>query len=454
MPQTQINCPNCRQPIVADVQQLFDVAQDPRAKEKLLSGRINVASCPQCNYQGDLAIPIVYHNPDKEMLYTFFPPEMALPMEEQERILGPLITKVFNNLPQDQRKGYLLSPKPMFTFKGLIENILEGDGITKEMLEAQEARMNLIQKLLTLSDVASIEAITKEKSLIDDEFFSLFARLIETAVYTGDENTSKKMQELQGLLLEHSVTGKRLQIESEEIQKARGILEKHGDQLTRKKLLELILTASNDNVLQGFVQMMRPGMDYEFFQLLSSRIGKSNGKQKDSLITLREKLLELTREVDANIDERIQAARKNVNSLTQVEDVKEIIMQNLGAIDQYFVHALTDELKTAHDANDLDRSTKLQEALDVIEELSSTPPEYAIIDELMASAEDEESLNKVLRELPREQIAKLIELVANLVGQVQSGVDKAPDKGISEENEVLARLKLLYDSILRFSAEN
>ncbi|MBE9525175.1 MAG: hypothetical protein IMY76_08745, partial [Chloroflexi bacterium] len=152
MPQTQINCPNCRQPVVADVQQLFDIAQDSQAKAKLLSGQVNVASCPHCNYHGDLAIPIVYHDPEKELLFTFFPPEMGLPMEEQEKILGPLITKVFDNLPQEQRKGYLLSPQSTFTFKSLLENILEADGITREMLDAQEARMNLIQQLLTMSE--------------------------------------------------------------------------------------------------------------------------------------------------------------------------------------------------------------------------------------------------------------------------------------------------------------
>ncbi len=454
MPQTQHNCPNCRQPVVADVQQLFDLAQDSQAKAKLLSGQVNVASCPHCNYHGDLAIPIVYHDPEKELLFTFFPPEMGLPMEEQEKILGPLITKVFDNLPQEQRKGYLLSPQSTFTFKSLLENILEADGITREMLDAQEARMNLIQQLLTMSEETCIGTIKKEETIIDDDFFSLFARLLETAAYSGDEITGKKMKGLQELLLTNSATGKRVRDESEEIQKAREKLEKLGDQLTRKKLLDLILSASNENVLRAFVQMMRPGMDYEFFQLLSSRIDKSDGEQMKSLTTLREKLLTFTQDLDAIINERMNQARENVNSLTKVEDVKAMIMQNLGAIDQYFIHSLTDELNLARKANDLERSAKLQEVMVVIEELSSNPPEYAILDELLVLAEDEESLDKMLRGITKEELKNLIEVVTNLVGQVKTDDDQPAEDVKSEEQEMLSRLQLIYGAMLKISMEN
>ena len=90
MPQTQVNCPNCRQPIVADVEQLFDVAADPQAKQIFLSGTQNVAQCPHCGYQGELSLPLVYHDPEHEFLLTYFPTEMMLPREEQERMIGPL----------------------------------------------------------------------------------------------------------------------------------------------------------------------------------------------------------------------------------------------------------------------------------------------------------------------------------------------------------------------------
>lgn len=57
MPKTQARCPNCGQPITADIQQLFDVNQDPRAKQILLSGAANIGQCSYCNYQGISRFP-------------------------------------------------------------------------------------------------------------------------------------------------------------------------------------------------------------------------------------------------------------------------------------------------------------------------------------------------------------------------------------------------------------
>jgi len=53
--------------------------------------------------------PIVYHDPDKELLLTFFPPEMGVPLNEQERQIGPLLKQVVNALPNEKAKGVSLS---------------------------------------------------------------------------------------------------------------------------------------------------------------------------------------------------------------------------------------------------------------------------------------------------------------------------------------------------------
>ncbi len=53
-----------------------------------------------------------------------------------------------NAFPAEKRKGYLFNPQTMFTYQTLIDKILEADGITKEMIEAQQKRIGLIQRLL------------------------------------------------------------------------------------------------------------------------------------------------------------------------------------------------------------------------------------------------------------------------------------------------------------------
>src|SRR5512137_1878728 len=108
MPQTQIVCPRCRQMIPAMIEQLFDVTADPQSKQRLLGGVSNRARCPACGYEGNLATPVVYHDADKELLFTYFPAELGMPVNEQEKLIGPLISQVTNRLPAEKRKAYLL----------------------------------------------------------------------------------------------------------------------------------------------------------------------------------------------------------------------------------------------------------------------------------------------------------------------------------------------------------
>src|SRR5512133_629685 len=164
MPQTQIACPRCRQMITANVEQLFDVTQDPQAKQRLLGGVSNMARCPYCGYQGRLATPIVYHDNDKELLLTFFPPELGLPLNEQEKVIGPLIKQVMDRLPPEKRKGYLLKPQANFTYESMLETILNKDGISSEMIKAQQERVTLIEKLIQMtSPDARLELIRQNE---------------------------------------------------------------------------------------------------------------------------------------------------------------------------------------------------------------------------------------------------------------------------------------------------
>jgi predicted RNA-binding Zn-ribbon protein involved in translation (DUF1610 family) len=75
---TQIQCPNCKAPIMASIEQLIDVGQDPGAKARLLSGSINRIKCPSCGFEGQIAAPLVYHDPEKELLLTFMPVELNI----------------------------------------------------------------------------------------------------------------------------------------------------------------------------------------------------------------------------------------------------------------------------------------------------------------------------------------------------------------------------------------
>ena len=221
MAQTRVNCPRCRTPIQADVEQLFDLNIDPQAKQRLLSGGVNVVNCPTCGYTGNVSVPIVYHDPDKELLLTFFPPDMGTPVNEQERMIGPLINRVVDRLPAEKRKAYLLRPQAMLTFQTMIDRILEADGITKEMIEEQEQRLNLLRRLLSTSTPeAREEIIRQEESIIDEGFFMMLAQLAEVSMQQGEQRTAQALAGLQAELLEHTNLGRELKERSDETQAA------------------------------------------------------------------------------------------------------------------------------------------------------------------------------------------------------------------------------------------
>lgn len=385
MTKTQIACPRCRQLIQADVEQLFDVTADPAAKQRLLSGQVNMAQCPYCGFSGRLATPIVYHDADKELLLTYFPPELNLSVNDQERLIGPLINQVVNRLPPEKRKAYLLRPQTHFTFESLIETILAKDGITREMLQAQQARIHLLERLLQASsDDVRREIIRQEKHLVDENFFAIFSRLLQNAAASGQENLVRVLAGIESMLLSETEFGQQLQRTVKEFEAATQALQQAGPKLTREKLLELFLQAPNDERVQALVSLARPGLDYIFFQLLTNRIeATKDAGEKKRLEALRDKILEYVNEIDRQMEERFKEAQQFIEELLAQENVAEATRQNLGRFTQEAVEVLNHLLRQASEKNDYTRLGKLQKIIEVLQEASAPPPEVAFLERLL-----------------------------------------------------------------------
>jgi len=440
MPKTRINCPNCRQPISADIEQLFDVAQDPASKQRFLSGAVNFVQCPNCGYQGAVASPLVYHDPKKELLLTFFPPELNMRMEEQERLIGPLINKVVNNLPQEQRKAYLLRPQAVLTMQGLIERVLEADGITKEMIQAQQKRLNLIQRLLGQSEDVIEQIAQEEDELIDAEFFGILGRLSESALVSGEEDSARSLANLQRKLLTITTTGRKLEAQNKEVQDAIQDLQGLGENLTREKLLDMMVNASSDLRVSVLTSLARPALDYEFFRLLSERIENAKGSGRERLIQLRTQLLEMTQEIDRQIEKRMEIAKQNLEQLLKAKDITASTQHNLGAIDEAFLQVLNSEMAAARKNGDLDRVQKLGQVVQVIQEASAPPPELEIIESLLEAGDDKKR-QEWLEANPDKVTQEFIDALTSLVSQSEDGSDP----------EMVKHLQDIYRSVLRFS---
>ena len=446
MPQTQIACPRCRQMIAANIEQLFDVTQDPQAKQRLLGGVSNTARCPHCGYQGRLATPIVYHDNEKELLLTFFPPELNMPVNEQERIIGPMIKQITEKLPPEKRKGYLLKPMANFTYESMIQVILGKDGITPEMLKEQQDRVGIIEKLLqaTSNDVRS-EIIKQNIQFFDEQFFALFSRLAQSAAGSGQEPIARAMVDIQKQLLEETEFGRQLKETVSEMEAAQKSLQEAGQGLTREKLLDIVIQSPSDARLKAYVSLARGGMDYQFFQLLTEKIEKSADSEKVKFESMRDKLLNFTNEVDKQLEARYKQAQEFVESLLAQDDVVQAVQANIDQFTQDSVDVVNQMLRQASEKNDYTRMGKLQKMVEVLRQ-ASTPPEVEFIEHLL-DAPDNAALEQMLsanKDLLNDQFMQaLIGLVAQ--------VDEASAQGNPEAQALSEKLSNVYKTALKFS---
>ncbi len=443
MPKTQVNCPSCRQPVVVEVQQVFDVAEDSLAKQKLLSNSVNFLHCPFCGYQGMLALPIVYHDPNKELLLTFFPPDLKTPINEQEKQIGPLINRIIDRMPQEKRKAYLLQPQNMLTYQTLVEKVLEADGITKEMIEEQQKKVRLLERLLTTPKEDRVAIIKQEEDQFDLGFFSIFSSILQSVLDQGDEASKNELVELQQQLYENTKVGKELKQLSRETENALKSLQEAGKEgLTREKLLEVILNAKTDTEISTIVGLTHSGMDYIFFQLLSEKIeAASNDEEKHKLLDLREKLLKQIEEINNQIKTEMNKSKDNLEKILQAENIEEEVTKNPEVINDFFIQNIQNEIAYARQKGDSERLNKLDQLMGVIEKYSAPLRQIKLL-ETMLEIEDETALDKLIEEHQDELTDDFISLLNNVIAEYEKS---------AKDVNLLNKLKLIYRKVLRIS---
>lgn len=443
MAKTSVPCPKCRQPITLDLTRLFDTNTDPEAKQKLLSGSANYFQCQFCGAQGVYPTPIVYHDPEKELLLTFFPPDLNTPVNEQERVIGPMIKKAMDDLPPEKRKSYLFRPQTMLTQQRLFETILAADGITPEMIKSQQEKLQLLQQLIGASAEGLPEMIHQNDERIDDEVFMLLSRLAQASAAAGDRQSLVALDALQKALIEHSTYGKAAALEAAETQEAvHDVQELSKQGITRENLLDLLIKNGESEIrLTTIASMARGGLDYTFFQLLSDKIELSSGDEKTRLESLRERLLTITQAVDEAMKAQLEDARQLVNDLLAAEDVEKATHEALPRFSQAVAEVINQEAQAAQAAKDEAKLQKLSQIVAVIQAADSSNAYLGIIDALLQE-ENAENRAKMLEESSDLINDEFMQLLGGLLGQIEQQGDQP---------EILERLKELNREVLRFT---
>jgi hypothetical protein len=332
----------------------------------------------------------------------------------------------------------------MLTQQAMVERVLEGEGITKEMMDASQQRLNLLQRLLGASSADVRQEIVKQElKLMDERFFEILGRLIEASQAQGDQNSARALMMLQQEIMPQTEIGRKLQAQSQDVQAAMEKLQAASQEgLTREKLLDLFVNTENENQLTTMVSMARNGLDYEFFQILSQRIDAAGDEEKAKLTALREKLLTITQEIDRRMQAQIEGARAMLNEILEAENIEEATGSAMQEIDEIFTEVLRLELQKAQQEKNQDRLNKLQQVIRVLQQASAPPPEIALAEELMG-AETEDKRKEILQAHAEEVTPEFLQVLNQLVAQLEQQGQK----------EMAQQLQDVYRSALRFSMQ-
>jgi hypothetical protein len=431
-PQTAlVPCPLCGRRFAAQVQTIIDVGQDPEAKSKLLQGRINVATCPQCGNAGMLNAPFVYHDPDKELLLCFLPSELGLRGDEQHKFVGDMTNRLMSSLPPEERKGYLLQPKIFLSLQGLMDEIIQAEGISKEMLEARKAKLDLIHRFLDATSDEVLRVLARENDeQLDYEFFYLLTGSIEIAKAEGEEDRAKRLLRLREKLLEFSSLGRAGRVERE-------MAEALEEGMTREEFLEKVIECESDAELTAVIALGRRMLDYQFFRSLTGRIeareGEGNAEEAQRLKGLRSRILEIRDKLDVQTRATLQKRADLLRQIFESEDLKEALREHVEEIDEAFFAVLSANIEQAETEGKKEAARRLKRletlAFELLKEITPRPIKF--INQLMEAQYPRET-KKLLEENAEQVDNELLRVMGLIIENLTRGGEKRTARQLKE----------------------
>lgn len=383
----KITCPNCKQPFSAPLEQVLDVQLDPMAKSRLISGQVNLVVCPHCGAAGALGLPFIYHDGSKELALVFMPMNAGRNDMERQQLIGSLSRAVMNQLPPEQRKGYLLNPQVFFSYESLVTRVLEADGITREMIEAQRAKLELLKQLLEAPSFEARTALIREKEeMFDEEFFQLLYANLSEAEAMGREDLVQRMLEVRSLLFEQTALGSRMMRRAEALRALQ-------QEPSREKLLELLLNSDDPDTRAALIVLGQPLVDYLFFQAITQQIEQSTSKEEQQrLESLRQEVLNIRDEMRAAAQQMVDSRLALLRDLLTTEKPELLIRRHLTELDDLFFNVLGTEIEQAERAGDAQTVSRLREiwqlAIGIMQQ--QVPPELRLLTRVLEAQDIEE----------------------------------------------------------------
>jgi hypothetical protein len=422
---TQIRCPQCQAPVTADIHQIIDVGQNPELKQALLGGYLNVAACQNCGMTSQLATPMLYHDPAHELFMIYVPMELNLSHVDREKLIGQLVKQAMDNLPAEQRRGYMLQPQNIISMQTFMEKALETEGITPEMIARQRKQMELVQTLAT-ADKEVTDILLKERANeIDEAFLSMVQSAIGSAEQAGQEEITLKLINLRARLMRETAVGQQIEKRQQALHAFSRAAKKQGA-LTPELLLEhIILNLDDDIVVAGLINMVGQALDYNFFTLLSETIEAEEkagrADQATKLSELRQQLLDAQEEMRQESQKVLERAGETLRAILTADDPRAALQERVGEIDEPFMYLLSANIEEAQRRGHQEQATALQQLHDMImaEAQQQMPPEVQLLNHLI-QIDDPDQQRQALRDNPELVTPEFVQIVKSVAQEVEN----------------------------------
>lgn len=425
---TQINCPRCQTPFNAEIHQVVDVGRNPQLKYELLNGTLNLFTCPNCGTSGQLATPILYHDPEHEIFMVHIPMEMNLPHQEQQQLIGKLVQEAMNQIPGEQRRGYMLQPQEVISYQTFMEKILETEGVTPDMMARQREQGKLLQEMVEADRSRQDELIEEASDKIDETFFAMLRSTIEAAQQREDNDVLIKLINLQARLYTKTEIGRELEQRQGVLRKFQQDVRKN-DGLTPQILLDHVLrNYEDDGTVDALVAMGQAALNYEFFNLLTQEIEKEarqkNKEKAKALTAVRQRLLDLHNEIQEQSREVLEGAMSTLQDIVDAEDRTKAVRENLGSIDDTFMYVLAAMIAQNEEQGRTEQAAELKQVQDLIMEEAErqVPPQIRIINRLLR-AENDEAQRRILDENRELLTPELLQMLDTLSQELTAAAD-------------------------------
>jgi len=219
-----------------------------------------------------------------------------------------------------------------------------------------------------------------------------------------------------------------------ELRAAAESLQDAGPQLTREKLLELVIAAPSKDRLAALASLARPAMDYTFFSLLTDRIEKAAGAEKDKLTALRAGLLEATQRIDEAQQAHVGRAAELLKQVAGAKDLDLALQAVLPLVDEVFLGVLEANLRAARERGDSTTAARLAEISSQLQAMAreSLPPGIRLAQSVLEQ-ENEDEARSILE-------GASASIDADVLGALMGAAESLEKEGDPEGAQRLRRL--------------